>query len=338
MGRNHLVDVFRGIDLLEMQATEICDSSFFDHAGYEEMKINYADTIFPCFSFISGMTIRPQKSIPLRKSMQLIGLGIAFNGIPLLVQGEELRIPGVLQRHGLSSIVLSNVVPLAFRDSIAYPFVITALWYAISVLYSDKPMDPFASPADTAQYRIDKSAFGNRTYNGKFDPEGLLGTLMTSVTVWSGYWFAQANLSLNQSILLGMICMGIGYLSSRLIPKYFPISKPLWTPSFTMVSSGWSMFKFGLLQMLSPFIPSYIMRSLKIFGSHSMEIYFVGELLMIGLKHPLQSGKSVWHYCLDKLNRGLTPRLSQATMTCLFEAILMGVAYGCNMCSIRIRI
>ncbi|MGV7292060.1 hypothetical protein PJJ27_28930, partial [Mycobacterium kansasii] len=90
----------------------------------------------------------------------------------------------------------NNIAPIALRDSIAYPFVMTGLWYAISVFYARDVKDPFKDPKDTAQQRIDKKIFGSRTYHENFDPEGLLGTLMTSVTVWTGYWYSRSDLSI----------------------------------------------------------------------------------------------------------------------------------------------
>lgn len=336
MSRNSLIDVFRGVDLLEMQATEVCESSFFDHATYDEKKLNYADTIFPCFSFISGMTTRPNCKPLVRRSMQLVGLGVLFNGIPLLLHQEPLRFAGVLQRHGLSSILFNNITPLALRDSIAYPFVMTGLWYAISIGFANDTHDPFKNPKDTAQQKIDKKIFGSRTYHEHFDPEGLLGTLMTSVTVWTGYWYNKSNLSTPKSILLGLGLVGIGQLLARYYPKYAPISKPLWTPSFTMASTGWSILKFALLKSIFPYLPSFVSQTLKVLGAHSMEIYFSGELLMLGLKHPI-STKSIWSYCTQKLNTIFSGRISQSIMVAGFEAIVISIAFLCHHHKLRIR-
>ncbi len=33
------------------------------HAKFTEKKVNYADTIFPCFPFIAGLTVKRSKKI-----------------------------------------------------------------------------------------------------------------------------------------------------------------------------------------------------------------------------------------------------------------------------------
>lgn len=336
MSRNTLIDVFRGIDLLEMQATEISESPIFEHASYHQMTMTYADTIFPCFSFISGMTAKPYRSVPFRKNLQLIGLGIGYNALPLIVDGLKLRYLGVLQRHGLSSIIF-NIVPYNIRDSVLFPVIMSGIWYAISVFGCKDASDPFTIQQNTAQQRIDYPIFGDRTYHEAFDPEGLLGSLMTSVTIWSGYWFYQQNFSALKSFLIGGLSYSLGFLAKKLFPKQMPISKPLWTPSFVLSSNGVTIVKFSLLKLILPYLPSIVVENIAIFGRFSMEIYFIGELLLMALKYPFGK-QSIWQYLRSKCNKYLTPALTETFLVTVFNVTLVGIAKLCNNYNFRLRL
>ncbi|ODV95703.1 hypothetical protein PACTADRAFT_24918, partial [Pachysolen tannophilus NRRL Y-2460] len=144
MVRDISLDVLRGITVLEMENAETCDHPFFDHAAFEEKKFNYADSIFPCFSFLSGMGLG--RTSPAKRDIQLIGLGLCFNAIPSLCYGTKLRIPGVLQRHGLASLILKTIPN---TNSYYTPAILTSVWLAISILFAKNKADPFDRPENT---------------------------------------------------------------------------------------------------------------------------------------------------------------------------------------------
>lgn len=298
--------------------------------------MTYADTIFPCFSFISGMTSRPFRSTPVRKSLQLIGLGIGYNAIPLLLDGLKLRFLGVLQRHGLASLIF-NSVPYSVRDSPIFPALLTTIWYSISVLFSKNVQDPFSVQESTAQQRIDYPIFGDRTYHTSFDPEGLLGSLMTCVTIWSGYWFSRLNFSTVQSFLVGAGSFSLGKLLAHLFPKMMPISKPLWTPSFVLTSNGVTIVKYALLKALLPYLPTAIVENIAIFGKYSMEIYFIGELLLMALKYPIGQ-RSIWQHIKINCNKIFSPFITETLLISSFNLTLIGIARLCDNYSLRIRL
>ncbi|KAH3898655.1 uncharacterized protein SCODWIG_03813 [Saccharomycodes ludwigii] len=335
LSRDPFVDAFRGLNVLEMETIESCDNPFFDHAKYDEMKLNYADTIFPCFSFINGMTLNPEcKPVPIYKNLQLIGLGIAFNYIPSILYNEKLRFLGVLQRHGLSSIILNQLLnKIGFSQ---YPILITGTWLGVSILYADNKKQPFKSQIASAQQKIDYPIFKDRTYHKNFDPEGLLGSLMTSVTLWSGIWYARMKLDVNQSLMVGSSLLAGGKLLAFLSPNYFPVSKPLWTPSFTMISTGWSILKYSFLKMGISFLPKYVQSLLSIVGRQNMEVYFMGEILLLLLKYK-QNKKSIWGYCYQKLGNYLPDWWVQFFLTSSFNMTLVLFAVFCNKYRLKIR-
>lgn len=341
MQRLQIIDVLRGLTILEMENTESCELAFFEHAGYYEKRMNYADTIFPCFSFISGMLLKPEKSVPLGKSLQLIGLGMAFNAIPTVIEREKFRPLGVLQRHGLSTIIVNNLVPVAFRNSYSFPIVLTALWYSLSVCCARDKKEPFGEQAKTAQQRFDAIFFKGRQYERDFDPEGLLGSLMTAVTIWSGSWFMRnsSRFSDLQMLLLGSGLLGSGTLLAKLFPAYAPISKPLWTPAFVLASNGWTILKYLLVKLSLPRLPVAVSNTLAVVGRCNLETYFLGEILLLTLKYEIgEDRKSLWGVVQSWLNRLFSPVVTQLLLTVAFDASLISFAFLCNSRGWKIRL
>ncbi|KAG0687275.1 hypothetical protein C6P40_002574 [Pichia californica] len=340
MQRTQEIDIFRGLNILEMENTESCDHPFFDHAEYDHMKMNYADTIFPCFSFISGMLLKEQRIVPFRKSLQLIGLGMAFNAIPTFIEGEKFRPLGVLQRHGLSSIILNNIVSTENRNSVSFPIALTCLWYLISIGFSNNRFNPFKIQKDTAQQKIDSPFFKGRTYHENFDPEGLLGALMTSVTIWSGSWFMRnsGNFSNIETFLLGSGLLSSGLVLSKISPEYMPISKPLWSPTFVLTSNGISILKYLMLKVTIPYFPTVLKNLLSIVGKHSMEVYFLGEIVLLGLKYCPKNGSSLWNRMESLLNKVLPKGITQGILTVGFDISLVCFAFLCHSKGWRIRL
>lgn len=340
MQRLQTIDIFRGVTILEMENTESCELPFFEHASYGEMRMRYADTIFPCFSFISGMLLRPERVVPVRKSLQLVGLGMAFNAIPTFIEGEKFRPLGVLHRHGLSTILLNNVVSPEFRNSPAFPALLTGLWYFLSVYFADRRRQPFGVQAETAQQKFDAVFFKGRQYEADFDPEGLLGALMTAVTIWSGSWFMQNSprFTDTQVFLLGAGLLGSGTLLTRVAPNYAPISKPLWTPTFVLASNGWTILKYLLVKVAIPYLPLAVTNALAVVGKCNLETYFLGELSLLALRYEFAEGRSFWTIARSWLYKFCSPAVSQLLLTAAFDASLVAFAFLCNAKGWKIRL
>ncbi|CDK28210.1 unnamed protein product [Kuraishia capsulata CBS 1993] len=329
MSRDISRDVIRGLTILEMNHTEFSSSPIFDHASYQDKKLNYADTIFPCFSFLTGFSGRP---VPFVKNLQTIGLGLCFNALPILVNGGRLRLPGVLQRHGLASIILSASPEKGY----IFPVLSTATWFAISVFLAADPKDPFTKPEDTAQQRIDKPIFKDRIYSSSYDPEGLLGALMTAVTIWSGTWFSRQGFSLIEALACGSALLATGKLLSLASPKFLPVSKPLWSPTFTLMTSGYSICKCALVKASIPYLPVSLLRALGTVGKKSMEVYFFGEILDIALKYG--GSKSIWVKAKSWLESRVGSTISEIIMILSSDVALAAFAFACSRYDWSIRL
>ena len=332
--RDLLLDAFRGFNVLEMANSDLCEHPFFDHAEYYDMKLKYSDTIFPCFAFIAGMSpgrVRGSRNI------MLVGLGVASNAIPELITGNKVRAMGVLQRHGLSSMLLYNVAPVVFvklacDNSFVYPLMMTALWMTLSYLCTDNIKSPFKSRSKTAQFKIDLFFFKDRLHHTGFEPEGLLGVLMTSVTIWSGLWFTKSNLSDTNTLIAGLLCIGAGKAISMLFPSHVPISKQLWTPSFTLSTNGISMLKYLGLKVMFPYFPRILSQSLVCVGRHSLKMYFAIEMIIILWRYRWYKKdghkKNLWGICTNFLTQYIPKWTSDFVLSGITTGAILSIASG----------
>lgn len=283
MPRDPIRDAVRGLTALEMTFVNVSGLQWTAHSPYIG-QVTYADTIFPCFAFLSGMS-----PAPVRRNVGVVGIGLGLQTISALANGQSMRIPGVLQRLGLASIV-SNDPSLNFLQTYkGLPLVF--LWYAITLLASTStnplahPDFPNADPLTTAQTRIDKLFFGDRIHRPTYDPEGLLGSLTTAVSMLIGRSFEQQRHPKSHMAVEAISMVAAGQALHYLLPKYAPISKSLWTPSFVLVTSGTSILKYLAVEALFPYLPDMIKSVLEAVGRRSLEVYVVSTLLTMMLKY-----------------------------------------------------
>lgn len=282
MPREPARDVVRGLTALEMTFVNVSGLRWTDHSPYIG-QITYADTIFPCFAFLSGMS-----PTPIRRSVGLVGIGLSLNAVSVFA-GKTVRIPGVLQRLGLASLV-ANDGHLSFLQKYeGLPLLV--LWYAVTLLGSRGP-NPLAHPdypsadaSTTAQTKIDKFFFGGRIYKPTYDPEGLLGSLTTAVSMLIGRALIQRGVSKSQVVVESLGMIAVGETLHYLLPKYAPISKTLWTPSFVLVTSGVSVLKYMAVEALVPYLPNVLRSVLEAVGRRSLEVYVVSTLLTMALNY-----------------------------------------------------
>jgi len=277
MSRDPVRDVVRGLTSLEMTFVNISSLQWTAHSGYVG-QVTYADTIFPCFAFLSGMS-----PAPIRRNVGLIGIGLSLQTVSAFANGKDLRIPGVLQRLGLASILASEPSLGLLQKYYGLPLV--ALWYTIS-LFGSTGSNPLAHPdydssdqLDTAQTKIDKFMFGQHIHTPTHDPEGLLGSLTTAVSMLIGQAFQLQTLSKSQKALESIGMIAVGEALHFMLPKYAPISKSLWTPSFVLVTSGTSILKYLAVEAMVPYLPEVVQSLLVDVGRRSLEVYIISTIL-----------------------------------------------------------
>uniref|UniRef100_A0A060TCY5 ARAD1D39380p n=1 Tax=Blastobotrys adeninivorans TaxID=409370 RepID=A0A060TCY5_BLAAD len=268
-------DVVRGLTVLEMETVNVSDRPIFNHAAVNDKSMTYADTVFPTFAFLAGMS-----PTPLSRGAGLVGLGLAYNSLQFIRirRGDRIkpRFVGVLQRTGLSAMLFNSFPSLCPR----YPVLVTALWSVITIGLAKNKRHPFDAPENTAQTKIDSALFSDKSlYRPEYDPEGVLGSMMTAVSMWFGAYYAREKMTLGDSAITGGTLIGVGSALAYFVPSFFPVSKPFWTPSFTLIAAGYSMIKYGAVAAAVPHLPEPVTYALSCMGRRSIEVFFSSALL-----------------------------------------------------------
>lgn len=256
------LDALRGLAIVGMVAVNSPGSyehvlPALEHAEWHGLTV--ADVVFPVFLVSAGAALPfalAGKGLDWRLTGRLLrraGLLLAL-GLLLNLQREpalfDVRVPGILQRIALATLLGALVVVLLPR----WAWVVAAVaLLAGHTLLLGGALGP---PGDaTVAGRVDVAAFGvDHLYrNAPFDPEGLLGTLSSAGTVLlgalGGAWLrprAQTwRGSLGVAVLGGVLLAGGAVWATAL-----PLNKPLWTPSFAVLTAGWSLLVLAALHLV----------------------------------------------------------------------------------------
>ncbi len=258
------------------------------------------DLVFPFFLFIAGFSMaisqarRPRGGSRtddqlrlLRRSLSLIAVGLFLHAFPKF-DWANLRIPGVLQRIGLCTLLVGTIDLQLPRKVGAMAMVAALGIYHLAFFGGSFPFGDFPSfsQADNPTSPIDLAVFGptHVWVKGKFDPEGLLSTLTAAWNLYLGLVAGRLFLSRSRApapawgfaagapilVLLGLM----------LSEWHQPLNKPLWTPSYAFFTSGlaWAAVlllafagsKLRLARPLHPFIA---------FGRNPLLLFVLSGLL-----------------------------------------------------------
>ena len=255
------------------------------------------DLVFPFFLFIVGiaMTFSFQKydlckTGPLFnkiiiRTISIFVLGLFINAFPFVRQDwdwSSFRILGVLQRIALAYfiaafvIIRSNIKTLVQISFIA----LMGYWFLLYIYGLVNAVDPYSLNSNLV-LAIDKIILGeSHLYGGtgiQFDPEGLLSTIPSSITVILGFLVGTMiktaedhTENCRRMFILGSLLIIIGWIWGI----YFPINKQLWTSSYVLYTAGiatvvlssmiWLIDVNGYKKWTYPFI---------VFGSNSIFIF-----------------------------------------------------------------
>ena len=164
---------------------------------------------------------------------------------------SQLRIMGVLQRiavaYGISALIVLSA-PRRWLPGIG-AFILLIYW---GILYFFGGSDPYSLHGNVT-IPFDRAILGeNHLYRGfgiPFDPEGILSSLPSVVTVIIGYLAGMMIKETGRNrvplklVLYGIAFTIIGYLWGLV----FPMNKPLWTSSYVLYTAGLASLLFALL-------------------------------------------------------------------------------------------
>ncbi|TRX54047.1 transmembrane glucosamine N-acetyltransferase NagX [Thalassomonas sp. M1454] len=282
------IDALRGFDMFWILGAEgifaalfiITGFSFFNDAAAQMLHSQWHgftlyDLIFPLFIFLSGVSLgiaaKPIATLSIvqrkakyqhaiKRLFLLFILGIVYNhgwgtGIP--ADFGEIRYVSVLGRIGLAWFVAAMLV---WHCSLATQIKATIgllVVYSLILLFAS--IGEFGSGNFSQMYSInawvDQALLpGIRYQNLPVDPEGLLSNLGSIVNCLAGVFVGRLMMQqkslptvlLRNLLIIGLSTLALGWGFDLIIP----VNKTLWTPSFVLVTCGWSVLFLALFYWL----------------------------------------------------------------------------------------
>ncbi len=310
------LDALRGFDMLCIVggdrlahvAAETFDNSLLNtisehmhHVQWEGFR--FYDLIFPLFLFIAGVAIpfslkaqqkrgKSNKQIFFYATVRLVLLvllGIVYNEGLNFSGMEHTRFASVLGLIGIGYyFAFLIVMNFSVRvQSIACAAIIIGYW----VLMNWYPVPEHGSGKLTADGSfttyIDRLWLPGKLHYGKYDPEGIMQSV-SSISVAligaiTGSWLLNQSFS-KWSKLIGIFVAGLVLICVGSIwGNFYPIIKRLWTGSYVILASGWS------LVLLSAFYLAIDCIGLKkwafffkVIGLNSITIYLGAKIIDFG--------------------------------------------------------
>jgi len=215
--------------------------------------LTVTDLVFPFFLFIIGSAMFfAFKKVDycfsansfnhiVKRSVTIFLIGLFLNAFPFLVDLDNLRIMGVLQRIALCYFFASLSILLLSANQLRVFIVIILCAYALVISFFGYSLE------DNIVKWVDLSLLGeNHMYalhGSVFDPEGVLSSIPAIASMLIGFevtkiLYQNENVKEGIKKLLWISCvfLALGYLLALEIP----INKSLWTSSFVLIGSGFA--------------------------------------------------------------------------------------------------
>lgn len=267
------LDVFRGIAIATMvvvNMASVADPNVYPILNHAEWHgCTLADWVFPAFLFAVGLAMpfsldkytanhRPTAAVYgriFRRGLILFGIGLLLNGF-WSYDLAHLRWLGVLQRISLTYVLASLIaLHLPRRGQwILTAVLLVGYWFCLTQVAVPEYGVGILTRAGNWGAWIDRLVipsahlYQGDGYQGLGDPEGLGSTIPAIASVMGGYftgqWVRQNPLQPRTAvglILAAVACVVAGCLWNQ----SFPVNKKLWTSSYVLLTTGWSLLVFA---------------------------------------------------------------------------------------------
>ena len=260
------------------------------------------DLVFPFFLFIIGVAMRfsfdkydickygPLFNKIIFRTITIFSIGLLLNAFPFIRQNwdwSSFRILGVLQRIALAYFFASFIVlRLDVKGLVKISFFILVGYWLLLMSYGFySGQDPYSLKYNLILV-IDSFLLGeNHLYGGtgiQFDPEGLLSTIPSIVTILIGFLVGTMIKTTNdhqdniqRMLVLGSLLIITGWLWSF----GFPINKQLWTSSYVLYTAGIAIILLsGMIWMVDIKKIDWWTKPFVILGSNAIFLYVLSSL------------------------------------------------------------
>ena len=299
------IDILRGMTIAGMILVNNPggpeESTYAPLQHAEWFGLTPTDLIFPFFMFIMGITTYLSlkkfkfewsaecglKILKRASLLWLIGLGLSL--LFMLCRGTEdplghLRILGVFPRlgicYGLAALIAVTVKHKFIPWLIAFIFV--GYWVLLVT------MNGYAHDATNIIAVVDNAVLGaNHVYRWESpDPEGILSTFPALAHVLIGFCVGKVVMEMhdiNDKIERLFVIGAVLALAGWLLSYGCPLSKKLWTPTFSMVTCGMGSVVLALLTWLvdKQGKQGFATRFFQVFGCNPLAIFVWADLLLI---------------------------------------------------------
>lgn len=274
------LDALRGFDMFWIIGGEGIFTALFSLTGWAGWRVaevqmqhsqwhgfTFYDLIFPLFIFLSGVALglSPKRldllafreRIPVyryafTRLLLLIVLGVLYNhgwGTGTPIEPDQVRISSVLARIGFAWFFAAMVVwHTSLRTQIAITILlfIFYIWLQCFVGFPGGQAGVFTPDGSINTY-IDSILRPGIAYQHRaLDPEGVLSTLPAVINalfgVFAGQYIVKSNPKGDRAKVIIMIFTALLLWSAGwLLNPIIPVNKDLWSASFVLVTSGWSL-------------------------------------------------------------------------------------------------
>ncbi|QFU21800.1 DUF5009 domain-containing protein [Shewanella eurypsychrophilus] len=236
----------------------------------------FYDLIFPLFIFLSGVALglSPKRldKLPIAQRMPLykhsvkrllllLFFGVLYNhgwgtGAPVAI--DEVRYASVLGRIAFAWFFAAMLV---WHTSLRTQLCVTlgiVIGYGLMQLFMPFPGGTAGvfTPQDTINAYVDTHFLPGITYqNRALDPEGILSTIPAIANAMAGVFVGHYIVKEHRRgewakvaylLLAGAFTLALGWLVDLVIP----VNKDLWTSSFALVTTGWSIILLAVFYAL----------------------------------------------------------------------------------------
>jgi predicted acyltransferase len=322
----------------------------------------FTDWVFPFFVFIAGMAMtislarRAQAGADkgalllqtTRRALTIIAIGLLLNLIPYFDFGN-VRIPGVLQRLGLCTLLAAPIVLWCSARGVAlWAAALMAGYAAIQLLVPVPDADGIVHTGSLERGQdvgawLDRALLDGHLWKQAktWDPEGLLSTLPAVASqllgVLAGYVLASKRTPAEKAmtwVLAGLAALWIGQVLDAWL---MPINKSLWTPSYVFTMAGWASLVFAVFYWLLDAMPQPLARArwarwlhpFVVFGMNALFLFALSGLvakLLYTIK--LDGGRSLGSALYAPLrDSGLAPQNASLLHAVVFVLVMYAVAW-----------
>ena len=304
------IDVFRGATIAAMilvngQFSHEDSYRQFAHAAWHGW--SFADTIFPSFLFIVGVSLTLSTAPrvargedrtrllghALRRSLLIFGCGVVIDylrvpsrGFPFIGLQDHLQLSGVLQKIAVCYLLAFLIYLWAGLRGVIVGIIGLNLLYLGLLYFYPVPGCGAGSLAVSCNFPgyLDEIVLNGLRWNSAaFDPDGV-GAILPAITsvlfgVLAGELLQGKRRPRQQ--LLGLLGGGLVLIAAgELLATWVPINKQLWTTSFAVFTSGLAAtalaFTIWLVEGRSLRL---WFRPLEILGLNAIAAYLISRLL-----------------------------------------------------------